>query len=358
MRYESSIFIDGREISITQPTYFIADIASNHDGSLDRAKKLIWLAKESSADAVKFQHFVADKFVSDYGFKSLGKKKSHQASWEKDVYTTHVKCECDRRWTEELIAEAKKAEITIFTTPYDYEAVTAWNQYASAYKIGSGDITWTGLIEKISKRGVPVLLSTGASTVEDVHRSVDTILNYNKNIVLLQCNTNYTGKQDNFKYLNLNALKTFSVMYPGMILGFSDHTPLHAAVLGAIALGARVVEKHFTDDNARKGPDHSFAMDSKSWKEMVVRSRELEQALGDGVKRVEGNEQETVVLQQRSLRLTRDIKAGQLISKGDFEYLRPAPKDAVKPFHAAMVIGKKLVKDKEKGDAILIEDVA
>ncbi len=124
----------------------------------------------------------------------------------------------------------------------------------------------------------------------------------------MQCNTNYTGSKENFKYVNLNVLKTYAAMYPDLILGLSDHTPGHAAVLGAVALGARVVEKHFTDDNLREGPDHAFALDPIAWADMVENTRQLEMALGSADKSVAENEQETVVLQRRCLRAAVDIR--------------------------------------------------
>jgi sialic acid synthase SpsE len=133
-----------------------------------------------------------------------------------------------------------------------------------------------------------VLLATGASTHGRRRPCRAAVLRVNPQLVLMQCNTNYTGSLENFRHINLNVLKTYARALPGrVLLGLSDHSPGHATVLGAIAFGARAVEKHFTDDNARKGPDHGFAMNPQSWREMVERSRELEAALGDGVKRVE-----------------------------------------------------------------------
>ena len=146
------------------------------------------------------------------------------------------------------------------TTPYDYAAVDGVDCYVPAYKIGSGDITWTQFIEYVAKKAKPVLLATGAANIEDVIRAVECVIGNNKDIVLMQCNTNYTGSFDNLKYVNLNVLKFYANLYPGMVLGLSDHTPGHTTVLGAIALGARVIEKHFTDDNDRIGPDHAFSM--------------------------------------------------------------------------------------------------
>ena len=161
------------------------------------------------------------------------------------------------------------------------------------------------------------MLATGAANIGEVQRAVHTILACNTQLVLMQCNTNYTASLENFKYVNLNVLKTYAAMFPQVVLGLSDHTPGHSAVLGAVTLGARVVEKHFTDDNSREGPDHAFALDAHAWGEMVKRTRELEYALGSGDKIVAGNEQETVVLQRRCLRAARDIQAGEELTRRD-----------------------------------------
>ncbi|MDB3936886.1 N-acetylneuraminate synthase family protein [bacterium] len=175
----------------------------------------------------------------------------------------------------------------IMTTPYDREAIQEPIPYVNAVKIGSGDITFKKLLRSISELGKPVLLATGTSNMNEVIAAVDVILAAeNRNVCLLQCNTNYTGDLENFKYVNLNVLKSFGVLFPHMPLGFSDHTPGHSAVLGAIALGARVMEKHFTDDNSRIGPDHHFALNPSSWKEMINRSNELDDSMGNGIKRL------------------------------------------------------------------------
>ena len=357
MRYNSEIRIGEREISISAPVYFIADIASNHDGKLEQAKELIWKAKEAGADAVKFQHFLADKIVSDYGFSHMGGQMSHQASWGKSVYEVYKECECNRTWTEELVKTAQKADIEFMTTPYDAEAVRQMNEHIPAYKIGSGDITWTDFIELIAKQEKPVLLATGASSIEDTARAVDAVLKYNKDIVLMQCNTNYTGSLENFRYVNLNVLRSYALYYPGMVLGLSDHTPGHSAVLGAVALGAKVIEKHFTLDNSLKGPDHAFSMNPVTWKEMVERTRELELALGDGCKRIEGNEQETVIVQRRAVRAKHTLEAGTILADDMLEELRPAPRDAVFPHQKSEIIGRRLRQNKEQGDYLRFIDI-
>jgi sialic acid synthase SpsE len=142
-----------------------------------------------------------------------------------------------------------------------------------------------------------------------------------------------------------------------MVLGLSDHSPGHATVLGAIALGARVVEKHFTDDCKRVGPDHGFSMQPVTWREMVDRSRELEAALGDGVKRVEGNEKQTAVVQQRCLCLTRDIAAGETLGENDLEALRPAPAGALRPYERSKAVGHRVSVSRRRGEALLATDL-
>jgi len=358
MRYDSVLFINNREISIDKPAYFIADIAANHDGNLQRARDLIWLAKKSGADAAKFQHFTARHIVSAYGFKHLGGRLSHQSSWKKSVYEIYEQYECNRAWSDELARTAQTAGIDFMTTPYDEEAVAQLDKYLPAYKIGSGDITWSDFIEVVAKKGKPVLLATGAAAMEDVERAVDAVLAHNRQIALLQCNTNYTGSLENLRHVNLRVLQTYAIRYPHMLLGLSDHTPGHATVLGAIALGARVIEKHFTDDNGREGPDHPFSMNPASWREMIDRSRELEVSLGDGVKRVEQNERDTVVVQQRCLRLVRDKAAGDRLTTNDLEALRPAPSGSVKPYDLANMVGRTLAVPKVAGDALYHADLA
>ncbi|MDR3151822.1 MAG: N-acetylneuraminate synthase family protein [Holosporaceae bacterium] len=358
MLYKNSIRIGKNTISPNDPVYFIADVASNHDGELGRARELIYKAKEAGADCVKFQHFIAEKIVSDFGFTHLKTGMSHQDSWKKSVFDTYKQCEYVRDWNEELTAVAKEVDIEFLTTPYDIDAINGINQYVNAYKIGSGDITWTEFLLYVAKMKKPVILSTGASDIDDVTRAVDAIKQINQKIILLQCNTNYTASSENLKYVNLNVLNTFRSKFPGMILGLSDHTLGYIAVLGAIALGAKVIEKHFTDDCSRNGPDHKFAMNPCAWKEMVKRSRELEAALGDGIKRVEDNERDTVIIQRRCVRFRRDLEVGAVISESDIEILRPAPENSYPPYALKNVLNRCLKVKKSCGDALFFGDIS
>jgi len=356
MSFDHALFIGSRRLSIEDPTYFIADIASNHDGQIGRATDLIWKAKEAGADCAKFQHFVADKIVSAVGFSSLKSQLSHQTSWKKSVPEIYDQYHTRRDWTETLVETCKKAEIEFMTTPYDYEAIDLFTDLVPAFKIGSGDITFASAIERMALTGKPVLLATGAASMTEVEAAVETILKFNPRLCLMQCNTNYTGSPENFRYVNLNVLRTYAQRWPGMVLGFSDHTPGHSAALGAIALGARVVEKHFTDDTAREGPDHHFALDPTTWRAMVVAARELEAALGDGEKRVERNELDTVVIQRRAWRARKELPSDTVLGESHLEALRPCPPGAVTP--ADNIIGRRLTVSKAAGQEILWTDLA
>jgi sialic acid synthase SpsE len=346
----SSFRIRQRCISSKDPSYFIADISANHDGDIERAKALVHLAAEAGADAAKFQNFRAAHIVSDRGFAQMGGQQAHQSNWKKSVFEVYRGASIPWDWTPILKAECDKAGIEYFSTPYDFEAVDMLDPYMAVYKIGSGDITWTEMLQRVASKGKPVLLAAGASDIGDVQRAMHALQAINGQIGLMQCNTNYTGSLENFKYIHLNVLKTFRAMFPEAVLGLSDHTPGHATVLGAVALGARLIEKHFTDDTGREGPDHPFSMDPRTWREMVDRTRELEFALGDGDKRVVENERQTVVVQRRCLRAATDLAAGTLLTREMLEVLRPAPLDGIFPYELDRVVGKRLAADLPAGD--------
>lgn len=351
------IKIGSHLIGRDHPTYFIADISANHDGDLDRAKMLIHLAKEAGADAAKFQNFRAPKIVSDYGFKHMNSQVSHQATWKKSVFEVYSDASIPFDWTPILKEECDKARIDYFSSPYDFEAVDYLDPFVPAHKIGSGDVDWLEMLEHIARKGKPVLLSTGAANIGEVQQAVHTILAINQQLVVFQCNTNYTASEVNFDHINLRVLNTYQVMFPEVIVGLSDHTHGHTTVLGAIALGARVIEKHFTDDTTREGPDHPFSMTPTTWKEMVDRTRELEKALGSSDKSIAGNEKDTSIVQRRCLRAARDIKAGEVLSRDMIDVLRPATPGAIKPDQVFAVIEKCALKDMPKGKEIRWTDL-
>jgi N-acetylneuraminate synthase len=348
----STLEIQGKKIGNNHPTYFIADIAANHDGDIGRAKDLIYLAAEAGADAAKFQHFSAETIVSDVGFRGMVDQQSHQASWKKSVFEVYKDASVSLDWTEVLKETCEEAGITFFTSPYSIDIVEYIDPFVPAYKIGSGDITWIKIIEHIASKHKPYILASGASTMDEVIRAVTAGLAINPMLCLMQCNTNYTASLENFKYIQLNVLKVYREMFPGLVLGLSDHTSGLATTLGAVTLGARMIEKHFTDDISRNGPDHKFSMSPSSWREMVERTRELENALGCGIKQVEENERQTVIVQRRSVCAAIDLFAGTILEKEHLTVLRPCPSDGLAPYYLDELIGKEIRHNIKAGEHV------
>ena len=207
----STLEVQGRKIGENYPTYFIADIAANHDGDLERAKDLIYSAAEAGADAAKFQHFQAVTIVSDHGFKNLNTQQSHQAKWKDSVFDVYKAASVNLDWTATLKETCKKANIPFFTTPYALDVVDYMDDHVPAYKIGSGDITWLEMIERVASKQKPYFLATGAATTDEVHRAVCAALAINPRFALMQCNTNYTASLENFKYIQLCTKQIITV---------------------------------------------------------------------------------------------------------------------------------------------------
>lgn len=354
----SDFAIGSRTVGPDQPTYFIADIAANHDGDLMRAKSLMTLAKDAGADCAKFQHFRAEHIVSDFGFKALGGQQSHQASWEKSVFEVYQDASLPWEWTAPLAEHAADIGIEFMSAPYDLEAVAHLNPFVNAFKVGSGDVNYLEELAAIAALGKPVILATGAADLDDVTRAMELLMTSGVPLVLMQCNTNYEGSIENIHHVNLRVLNQYAELFPGVTLGLSDHTPGHLTVLGAVALGARVIEKHFTDDTTAIGPDHGFSMDPTTWAAMVEDTRTLEAALGTGIKEIEDNERETIVLQRRCVRAATALTQGSILTREDVVVLRPAPVNAIPAHEVHNVAGKTLNRDLVEGEELSWTDLS
>lgn len=348
-----NIRIGKQIIGDNQPCYIIAEVGSNFDGSIERAKKLIELAKDCGADAVKFQCFTTDKIISKEGFRGL--KTGFQATWKKPVYEIYKNAEFPREWHDELFVYATKKKIHFLSTPYDKEAVDILAELGvPAFKIGSGDITWHEMLAYIAKKGKPIILGTGASTIAEIDEAIKVIRKEgNEEIILLQCVTNYPS---HFESANIRAMKAMGEIFD-VLVGYSDHTQGCVVPLGSIALGACVIEKHFTDDKTREGPDHPFAMDGKEFKDMVTQIRILEKSLGSPVKDLYEEEKETSILQRRCLRAARDLVKGSKITEDMIDVLRPLAKDSLDSKYKAVILGLKLKVDMTKGKPFTWEKV-
>ena len=341
--------IAGREIGDDFPMYSIAEIGSNFDGDLDRAKYLIDLAVDfCGVDAVKFQSFKAETIVSGAGFKN--RKDGFQAKWGRSVYDVYKSAEFPRQWHAELFEYCTLKGVPFLSAPYDYEAVDLLEELGvAAYKIGSGDITWLDFLEYIGSKGKPIILSTGASSLAEVDEAVRAInKSGNNKIVLLQCVTNYPSS---FESANVAAMRAMGETF-GLPVGYSDHTPGSIVALCARAMGGCLIEKHFTDDKGRPGPDHSFAMDHHDFKKMVEEIRLLEKTIGNPHKVLYEEESVTVDLQRRCLRVKNDLQVGHKVTNADVDILRPAPRGSLLPKHINDVIGMTLIKSIPKGSHI------
>ena len=335
------------------PAYIIAEVGSNFDGNFDRAKRLIELAKDAGADSVKFQYFYTSKIICPEGFKG---NSSFQSKWKKSVAEVYKEAEFPREWQKSLIKYSKERGIDFSSSPYDFDAVDLMSESEIPYiKIGSGEITNIPFLKYVAKKGKPVILATGASDMDEIKEAVEAIRSEgNSEIILLQCVTNYPSP---VKDANIRAMQLLREKF-GCLVGYSDHTndPGNIVPLGAVALGACVIEKHFTDDRTRNGPDHPFAMDHHQFKSMVQEVRLLEASLGEKEKKVYPSEVETKILQRRGIHAAKDIVKGKILEKSDLEILRPAPEGGVLPKDYENALGKKIKRSLKKGETLLYGD--
>ncbi len=387
------LVVQGTPVGRGHPVYFIADIASNHAGDLGKAKELVFACKDAGVNAVKMQNYSAEGLVSDYGFRHLEGVRTHQDGWDKSVFDSYRECAIPFAWTEPLKELCDQLGLHYFTSPYSLDLVRAVAPYVGAFKVGSGDITWHDEIRAMCRYEKPVLIATGASTLEEVKAAMAVALSETRQVLLMQCNTNYTATPgeaesdtvERLANLNLRVLESYAALWPGVPLGLSDHTHGSLSVLAAVGLfDACAVEKHFTLDNHQKGQDHPFSTTPAGWRRMVAETAALKAALagktifeeryaptlaavgdkamldaslGDGKKRVQDNERGTVVVQRRGLRAARDLPSGAEIAAADLVPLRPCPKGGLAPYEEGLLIGKRVTRDVPAGDLVRLDDV-
>lgn len=351
-RFLRSIKIGTRTVGLDHPTFFIADIGANFDGDLEKAKRLAIAAKEAGADVVKFQSFLADRIVSGPSFATMKLQGVH-GSWNKPIHDVFKEAEFPRVWHKKLFDYCNKIGVLFSSSPYDFESVDLLDRLGvDFFKIGSGEITWHEMLEYIARKNKPIILATGDSTLAEVDEAVRAIENTGNNkLIMLQCITNYPSKIES---ANLNVLKTYEVAF-GTIVGYSDHSPGDLVPLTAVALGGRVIEKHFTLNKGDAGPDHPHSMEPHEFKAMVERVRLLEKALGSGRKEMVAEESETVIVQRRSLHVARDLKAGERLRAKDIIELRPAI--GIRPNDKPLVIGRTLRRARRRHEAIRWSDI-
>jgi len=345
------IKIGDQIIGKNEPVFIIAEAGVNHNGDVNLAKRLIDAAAEAGADAVKFQTFHAENVVTSTADKAEYQKSTTSA--DETQYEMLKKLELPDGSFGDLSDYAKKHGLIFFSTPFDEESVDLLDQIGvPAYKIPSGEITNCPLLKKIAKKRKPVILSTGMSTLGEVEEA----FNYLKkngagNIILLHCTTSYPAPPHS---VNLRAMKTLQCVF-SVPVGYSDHTEGITIPIAAVALGASVIEKHFTLDRTLPGPDHLASLEPSDFSKMVSSIRNLEIAFGNGSKIINDEERRNSFFMRRSLHACRNLTKGEVLSEENIQILRP--NDGIGAWFYDVVIGKKMKTPLNKDDPIHWSDI-
>lgn len=344
------IRIGSRRVGENQPVFIVAEAGVNHNGSVRLAKKLIDAAKNAGADAVKFQMFSAEKLVTKTAAKATYQKKVSGAT----QYEMLKKLELSKNDFRTLKRHAEKLGLIFFVSPFDEEAADFLDELnVPAFKIASGELTNLPFLEYVARKNKPIILSTGMSTLQEVKEAINTIKRTaNKKIILLHCVSNYPAKLEDS---NLKAIQTMKKSF-NLHVGYSDHTLGITASIAAAALGACIIEKHFTLNRKLPGPDHKTSLEPDKLGEMVVRIREVEKALGDGIKRPTKSEEAVRNVVRRSIVARVNIPRGAVITEDMLELKRPGT--GLGSRYLKKVIGKKTKKDIMADELVTLEKLS
>ncbi len=331
----------GRKIGKGNPCYIIMDIAANHNCDLGTAKELIRKAAEAGADAVKFQTYRAEDLYS---------KNTPQFSKDPiKPYDMIKKVQHPREWIPLLFEFAKGYDIDFLSSPFDNDAVDLLdNTGVGLFKVASPEIVDLRLLKYIAGKGKPVILSTGMASLGEIEEAVDAVKSAgNNNVALLHCNTCYPSP---VHIVNLKAMETLCNAFK-MPTGFSDHTLGWHIPVAAVALGACIIEKHFTLSRDQEGPDHGFSIEPEELKYMVKNIRDVEKAMGNGTKKVSQEEMENYEKGRRSLIASADIPKGTIITESMVTTKRPGY--GIKPKYFDMIIGRITKVDISEDDILM-----
>jgi len=330
--------------------FIIAEAGVNHNGDIRLAYKLVDAAKEAGADAVKFQTFKAENVVSKIAEKAEYQKETTNS--KESQYEMIKKLEFSFEDFVKIKDYCDKKGIIFLSTPFDYESVDFLKSLVPLYKIGSGEITNLPFLEYIAKKGKPIILSTGMSTLGEVEEAVKTITNVTSSLplILLHCVSSYPAKYED---VNLKAMLSLQEAFK-LSVGYSDHTLGIEIAIAAVALGAKVIEKHFTLDRGLPGPDHKASLEPDELKKMVKAIRNVEKALGSGIKKAAQSELKVMKVARRSLVAARDIRAGEVVKESDILIKRPGT--GILPKFKEIIIGMRLTRDVKKDNPFDWED--
>ena len=310
----TSIKIRDKTIGIDEPVFIIAEAGSNHNGSLENAIGLIDVAAEAQADAVKFQTFKAQRLYP----RSAG--TSDYLGSATPIFDIIEAMEMPDEWLSTLAEHAHQSNLAFISSPFHEEAVELLEPYVDAYKIASYELTHAPLLEEVARTGKPIIFSTGAATLDDVRRAADRLRDAGcHELIVLQCTAAYPAPPET---ANVRVVETLARELD-LLSGLSDHTrDPTAAPMAATALGAVVIEKHFTLSNELPGPDHAFAVEPDELARLVNAVRRTEAVLGSGEKRVLNEEQELYAFARRSIFATREIRSGESFTRDNIDVLR------------------------------------
>jgi len=323
----------------TSKVFIIAEAGVNHNGSLDLAYQLVDVAKDTGADAVKFQTFKAENVVSRVADKAEYQKKTTGSN--ESQLGMIKKLELSFEDFVKLKKYCDKKGIMFLSTPFDHQSIDFLYDLVDIYKIPSGEIINYPYLKHIAAKNKPIIMSTGMANLGEVEEAINTIrtVNSEAKISLLHCTTNYPTS---YEEVNLKAMQTLAAAFK-LPVGYSDHTLGIEVPVAAVAVGAIIIEKHFTLDKNLPGPDHKASLEPGELKEMVKAIRNIEVALGDGIKKPDKSEIEIMKVARRSLIATRDIRAGEIIKESDIAIKRPGT--GILPKFKEIIIGMKLIND-------------
>ncbi|SDC84554.1 N-acetylneuraminate synthase [Algoriphagus faecimaris] len=338
-----------------KPVIIIAEAGVNHNGDINKALELIDVAADAGADFVKFQTFKAEKIVNPTAQKAVYQKNNMKGD-EDTQFGMLKKLEMGDDWYPVLIERCQKKGIKFLSTGFDSESIDFLNKLnIPFYKIPSGELTNKPYLQHIARKGKDLILSTGMANLEEVKAALEVIFleGIDKNqLTVLHCNTEYPTPMED---VNLLAMRQIAEEL-GVKVGYSDHTLGIEVPIAAVALGAWVIEKHFTLDRGLPGPDHAASLEPIELKSMVQAIRNIEKAIGgNGIKEPSQSEKKNILIARKSLHLKREIKKGDVLSQDDLISLRPG--DGISPMEIDYIIGKELLLDLPKGAKISMENL-
>lgn len=329
-------------------TFIIAEAGVNHNGSLEIAKKLVDAAKEAGADAVKFQTFKAENLVSKFADKAEYQKRSTKAN--ESQLDMVKKLELSYEAFEEIYKYCKEKAISFLSSPFDLESIDFLaNLGLDIFKIPSGEITNLPYLEKIGKLKKKIIISTGMANLGEIEAALNILIQSGtkkEDIIVLHCNTEYPTPYED---VNLRAMLTIKEAFK-IRIGYSDHTPGLEIPIAAVAMGAEVIEKHFTLDRNMEGPDHKASLEPIELANMVSAIRNVEKAMGDGIKKPSSSEIKNIVIARKSIVAAKKIKFGEAFTEENLSVKRPGT--GISPMQWHSILGKQANRDYEEDEVI------